>query len=94
MFFKSFRFKKIKYLIDNKIIHYTFILERTNIIDKFMFKKVYIHKSWTTKKDTSNIQINFNISEYEKYKKKHIKYMIHFSILLKIQNIHILNIMI
>ena len=75
--------KKIKYLIDNKIIHYTFILERTNIIDKFIsLQKVRIHNSWS-QKDTSNIQINFNISEYEKYKKKHIKIYDTFSNLVK-----------
>jgi len=65
--------KQIKYLLDNKIIYHTFILERKNIIDRYIsYKKVKITHSWIGN-DTSNIQINFNIAEYKNFLKKNIE---------------------
>ena len=65
--------KKLEYLLNNKIIYHTFILERKNIIDRYIsLKKARITKFWT-KGDTSNIQINFIVPEYNSFKKQHIE---------------------
>ena len=63
----------IKYLIDNKIIDHTFILERKNIIDRYIsYKKALQLENWS-KVDTSNIQINFDKSNYKNFKEDHVK---------------------
>lgn len=77
LFMKFFLYEEnkdiLKFLLDNYNISNIFILERKNIVDRYIsFKKASNIKKWLLS-DTTNIKINFDIEEYSKFKKFHIK---------------------
>lgn len=77
LFMKFFLYEEnkdiLKFLLDNYNISNIFILERKNIIDRYIsFKKASKIKKWLLS-NTKNIKINFDTEEYRKFKKFHIK---------------------
>lgn len=64
---------ELRYLIDNNYIHFVFVLERKNIIDRYIsFTKAIKLGTWD-KVDTSHVKIYFDIKKYNDFKTEHLQ---------------------
>ena len=58
-------------MIENNLIYHVIILDRTQIIDRYIsYVTASISKKWINC-DTTNYKINFNINDYKSFKEYH-----------------------